>query len=121
MDPVILAVVITGAFSVISSSGLWAWLMKRDTTRNATAKLLMGLAYDKITHLGMAYIDRGWISKDEYEEFEKYLYRPYKEFGGNGVAERIMEQVRGLPMRGPAKYSEIVHRPNMEHHNEHLH
>lgn len=121
MDPTIIAVILTGIFTVISSSGLWAFLQKRDTTKTATARLLMGLAYDKIMHLGMAYIDRGWISRDEYEEFEKYLFQPYKDFGGNGVAERIMNDVRALPMRSPGKYTEIVHRPHMEDHNERFH
>jgi hypothetical protein len=68
----------------------------------------MGLAYDKITHLGMSYIERGWISKDEYEEFRKYLFDPYKDNGGNGVAEAIMNQVSQLPMRSPNKYSELL-------------
>lgn len=68
----------------------------------------MGLAYDKITHLGMGYIERGWVTKDEYEDFRKYLYEPYKEFGGNGVAERIMLEVSTLPLKKHSKYAEIV-------------
>jgi len=39
------------------------------------------------------YIDRGHISRDEYEAFEQYLYTPYKELGGNGLADKIKEQV----------------------------
>lgn len=101
---VVLAVV--AAFG--ASSGFWAWMMKRDSTSTALARLLRGLAYDKIVNLGVQYIERGWISKDEYEEFRKYLYEPYKDFGGNGVAERIMTEVSNLPLRSPAKYSEIL-------------
>lgn len=70
----------------------------------------MGLAYDKIQQLGMGYIDRGWISVAEYEDFRKYLYEPYRDFGGNGVAEQVMLQVSALPMRSTREiaYSTIV-------------
>lgn len=73
-------------------------------------RLLMGLAYDKITTLGLSYIKRGWISKDEYEDFQRYLYEPYKAFGGNGVAERIMTEVSRIPIRSSREiaYSSIV-------------
>lgn len=73
-------------------------------------RLLMGLAYDKIQQLGLSYIDRGWISGAEYEDFRKYLYEPYKDFGGNGVAEQIMQQVSNLPLRSTHEiaYSTIV-------------
>jgi hypothetical protein len=103
-----LVTVLTVIGSVGASSGFWAWMMKRDNTKTAMARLLRGLAYDKIVTLGLNHIERGWISRDEYEEFRKYLYEPYKDFGGNGVAERIMSEVSNLPLRSPAKYSEIV-------------
>lgn len=67
----------------------------------------MGLAYDKIVSRGIAFIERGWISKDEYEEYQKYLVEPYKEMGGNGVAERISSEVASLPFR-TVRFSEIL-------------
>lgn len=107
MDPGLqTALIVMG--SVVASSGFWAYLMKRSTAKSAVSRLLLGLAYDKIAHLGLSYIERGWISKDEYEEFRNYLYDPYKEFGGNGVAERIMDEVSHLPLRSYSKYSEIA-------------
>lgn len=48
----------------------------------------------------MSYVDRGWITKDEYEDFFKYLYEPYAKFGGNGLAERVMLEVAKLPIVG---------------------
>lgn len=91
----------TSVVSVLASSGFWAYLAKRSRADKAITKLLLGLAYDKIATQGMTYIDRGWISRDEYEEFRTYLYEPYKEAGGNGVAERIMQDVSRLPLRSP--------------------
>lgn len=100
--------VITIILTFVSSSGFWVYVNKRMVDRSAFTKLLMGLAYDKITHLGMKYIERGWISKDEYEDFQKYFYEPYKQYGGNGVAERIMRDVSALPFRNNnMMYAEI--------------
>lgn len=103
-------VAVTSISTVLASSGLWSWLQKKNSNQSATSRLLMGLAYDKITNRGMEYIKRGWISKDEYEDFQKYLYEPYKDFGGNGVAERIMTEVSRLPLRSVEEiaYSRIV-------------
>ena len=61
--------------------------------------MLVGLAHDRITHLGMEYLTRGYITQDEYENLNDYLYQPYEKMGGNGSAKRIMEEVRKLPMR----------------------
>lgn len=94
--------------SILAGSGLWTFLHRRDTTKTAMVRLLLGLAYDKIATLGMHYIERGWISKDEYEEFQKYLYQPYKDFGGNGVADQIMAQVSQLPLKSPNRYYQIA-------------
>lgn len=94
--------------ATVASSGFWAFIMRRDVTKKAIYKLLLGLAYDKIATLGMHYIERGWISRDEFEEFYNNLYLPYKEFGGNGVAEQIMVQVSNLPLRRHNVYTEIA-------------
>lgn len=88
----------TAVTSVAASSGFWAYLQSKDKHRSSTTRLLMGLSYDKITNLGMKYIKRGWISKDEYEDFQKYFYGPYTDLGGNGMADRIMAEVSKLPL-----------------------
>lgn len=90
---------IAAVTGVATSSGLWAYIQKRSSNRDTLTRLLMGLAYDKIITIGLAYIQRGWISKDEYEEYQKYLVEPYKELGGNGVAERFAADVGSLPIR----------------------
>jgi hypothetical protein len=93
--------------STMGSTGLWAFLRNRDTGRKATTRLMMGLAYIQITTLGLRYIERGSITKDEYEDFDKYFYQPYKALGGNGVAERIMRDVSNLPFRPHDGHAEI--------------
>lgn len=103
-----LPVLITAVVSVMASSGFWAWIQSRNTSRTATEKLLMGLAYDKLVTLGLQYIEQNSITKDELEEFKKYLVEPYLALGGNGVAQRIAEDVMRLPLRNHNRYSEIA-------------
>lgn len=89
--------IITVAVSGISSGGLWAFLDKKSTRTNASTQLLLGLAHDRIIYLGRHYIDRGYITLDEYEDFIRYLWEPYSKFGGNGLADRVMREVSLLP------------------------
>ncbi|QEQ93526.1 hypothetical protein SEA_GIRLPOWER_27 [Streptomyces phage GirlPower] len=102
-----LQLALTSLVTLGASSGFWAYLQHKDRARSATTRLLMGMAYDTITTLGIAYIERGWVTKDEYEELRKYFFEPYKALGGNGVAERIMGEVSRLPFQSHSRYSEI--------------
>lgn len=95
--PVWVVALMTVITAVGASSGFWAYLQSRDTAKSASTQLLMGLARDRIIHLGSRYIEQGWLTRDEYEDLETYLYNPYKKFGGNGLAKRIMEEVARLP------------------------
>jgi hypothetical protein len=47
----------------------------------------------------LKYIQRGWITEEEYKNLNDYLYKPYEELGGNGSAKRIMMEVNKLPIR----------------------
>lgn len=88
----------------MASSGFWAWMSKRTDRKSATTRLVLGLAHDRIIFLGMKYLDRGYLTKDEYEDLNHYLYEPYSEFGGNGLAKRVMDDVANLPFRPTASY-----------------
>ena len=46
----------------------------------------------------MKYIERGYITRDEFENLNDYLFEPYSEAGGNGSAKRVMEEVQKLPL-----------------------
>lgn len=99
MEPWVQQIVVPLAVAVLTSSGLWALVSKREDKNDAERKMLVGLAHDRITHLGMAYLTRGYITQDEYENLNDYLYQPYEKMGGNGSAKRIMEEVRKLPIK----------------------
>ncbi len=88
--------VITIVSSVLASSGFWSILQKRAEKKDVRTQVLVGLGHDRIIRLGKQYIERGWITVDEYENLHDYLYLPYKAMGGNGSAERIMTEVNRL-------------------------
>ena len=99
MDDSILLLFTTIISSVLASSGLWAYMTKRADKKDVRTKMLIGLAHDRIIYLGLQYIERGWITQDEYENLRVYLYEPYEQMGGNGSAKKIMIEVDKLPIR----------------------
>lgn len=88
----------TVLITLIGSAGFWSYLDARRTKKSANTRLLMGIAHDRIVFLGMKYVERRYITSDEYENLNDYLYVPYAEAGGNGSAKRVMEEVRKLPL-----------------------
>lgn len=94
--------------AALASSGLWAYITarrerkakekeKKDETKDAQSAMLMGLGHDRIISLCEKYIDRGWVTSDEYDNLYSYLFVPYERLGGNGTAKRLMSIVDNLP------------------------
>lgn len=104
MEPWI-QMVLTIVCSVIASSGFWAYITKYADRKDVKTEMLVGLGHDRIVYLGMVYIERGYITQDEYENLFEYLYKPYEKMGGNGSAKRIMNEVNKLPIH-KTKYVE---------------
>lgn len=102
MEPWMQEVLLPIVLAVLASNGLWALIGKRRDKNTAERKMLVGLAHDRIIHLGMVYVTRGYITQDEYENLNDYLYQPYEKMGGNGSAKRVMEEVRKLPIKREA-------------------
>lgn len=89
--------------AVFASTGFWTlinniWQAIQKKKSNET-KLIMGLAYDRILTLSSYYIGKGSISAEEYHDLDHYLYEPYKAMGGNGTAQKMMQEVGKLPLR----------------------
>ena len=97
----VLEALVTILVSVLASSGVWAVIMKVMDKKDVRTQMLIGLGHDRIMYLGMHYIERGWITRDEYENLVDYLYRPYEMMGGNGSAKRVIEEVKKLPLNKP--------------------
>lgn len=92
-----LQIALTIFASVMASSGLWAFLGNRFDKRSAERDLIIGIGHVELVYYGMQYIERGWITKDEYETM-KELYDPYIKLGGNGSGKKIMAEVEKLPI-----------------------
>lgn len=87
--------------AVFASSGIWTlilYLIQRiDKKKDNTTRLILGLGHEKIIELCKEYMARQSITESEYSDLIKYLYEPYKELGGNGTAEKAVEDVKKLP------------------------
>lgn len=99
----ILEALVTILVSVLASSGVWAVVMKVMDKKDVRTQMLIGLGHDRIMYLGMSYIQRGWVTRDEYENLVDYLYKPYELMGGNGSAKRVVEEVKKLPLQRPGE------------------
>lgn len=96
--PQFVETLVTVLCAVLASSGFWALMQKLTDKKDARTQMLVGLAHDRILYLGMSYVQRGYITKDEYENLCDYLYKPYLKMGGNGSAKRVMGEVDKLPL-----------------------
>lgn len=87
---------------IFSSVGFWTLInnliVKKQERKSESTKLLLGLAHDRICDLCLEFIRQGSITSDDYENLIKYLYEPYKTLGGNGTAERLIAEVKKLPI-----------------------
>ena len=92
-------VIITITLSVFASSGFWAFIMSRQNRNTAEQQLILGTGYYCICNLAGQYISRGYITRQEYADFIKYLYEPYRARGGNGTAERLKKELDNLPIK----------------------
>ena len=92
-----LELALTVLASVLASGGFWAFIQSRRDKKDAKTLMILGIGYQQIRTIGKEYIDRGWISLDEYNDFIKYLYEPYKAMGGDGSADRIKATLSHLP------------------------
>lgn len=93
-----LELIITVVVAVLGSNGLWAWLQSKSTAKSARDRMLLGLGHAEIFRLCEKYIRRGAITRDELEDLEKYLWKPYHDLGGNGTAETMVNKCKDLKM-----------------------
>lgn len=93
-------ILLTVFASIMASGGLWNYIQTKRERKDSRTKMILGLGYDRIIALGLKYIERGWITQDEYENLEKYIYKPYSELRpDDGSVAKIMQEVNRLPIR----------------------
>ena len=97
---IIIAIISSGALSTLISGLFNLWQMrkkKQDGVREGIKILL----YDRIKHLGKAYIERGYISAEELEDLTTMheIYHDPDGLNGNGFLDAIMRNVKSLPIK----------------------
>lgn len=94
-------IIITIIVTLASSAAFWTFvnnrLDKKESEKSAERRALLGLLHDRIYTLGNHYIDQGYISTPDYDNFN-YLYEPYDALKGNGTGKRIKSVVDSLPI-----------------------
>ena len=105
----IASIVVPIVLAIFGSTGFWTWVQSKTQKKTAEKKVLMGLAYSEIIRSAEEHIARGYIASDDYNELDHYLYQPYKEMGGDGTAERMMNQVKALPSKPKKEQEEEKH------------
>lgn len=83
--------------AILGSSGIWMWVKTRSDHNDSEDQLLLEVAKNQLIVLGRTYLERGYITMDEYEEYEEE-YKLYSDLGGNGLARHIFKQVDELPI-----------------------
>lgn len=83
--------------ALLGGSGIWAWLNTRTDRNDFEDKLLLQVARNQLVSQGRFYLDRGYVTMDEYSEYESE-YDIYTRLGGNGLARRVFKQVDELPI-----------------------
>lgn len=94
-----LQALVTIVCSMIASSGFWLLIATIFDRKSARTKALLGLLHDKIMLKGQEYIRDGEISTDDYNDYFKYFYDPYKALGGNGTGEKMANTIKNLPLK----------------------
>ena len=89
---------ITILCALITSVGFWTFIVKVVDKKSAKSKMILGLGYKAIRDNALEYIRRGNITQNEYDDLYKYLYKPYKDMGGDGSADRLMHEIDKLPI-----------------------
>lgn len=98
MQDVIVAIVV----AVFASTGFWqvvnTIIAKDKDEKTVERRALKALLHDKLYYLCEKHIEMGEITADEYENIQ-YLYDPYAALHGNGTCERLMNEVKKLPIK----------------------
>ena len=95
---IIIAIISSGALSTLISGIFNLWSARKKSNDGVRAGMKM-LLYDRIKHLGIAYISRGSITTDELEDLTE-MHRIYHyDLDGNGFLDALMNSVNKLPIK----------------------
>lgn len=92
-------IIIAITTSILASSGLWAFITTKMNRKSALEDGVKALLHDRIYYECEKRLKQDSITREDYENLQ-YLYKPYRELGGNGTCEKLMHDVNLLPIKG---------------------
>lgn len=89
----ILSIVLTGVVSYLT------WLMQNVNKLKSNYRIaVVALLRNDLKQMHKEYMARGYVTIDEYEEFNE-LYKVYSGLGGNGTGTRMKNDIDKLEIR----------------------
>lgn len=94
--------IITSIVSIIVTavSGYIVWYLQQHVNKkDNTSKALMLLLRHELKEYYQMYSERGSITMTELEEYIE-IYETYHSLGGNGLATKLLEEVKKIDVKG---------------------
>ena len=96
--------------TIFMSTGFWAFVtavwQERRTKKSAERAALLGLLHERLVEQCEAFLKRGYVTEGEIRDLEDYIYRPYRNLGGNGTGEQMFDKTRELMFKRGDKKDE---------------
>lgn len=91
--------------AIFACDGFWSYIRYKAESRKGHNKEiqvikegLLALLHDRLYNIGEMYIMSGYITFDEFDNLA-YLYKPYKDLGGNSTGDDVYEKCKNLPRK----------------------
>ncbi|MDL2273970.1 hypothetical protein LJC34_05470 [Oscillospiraceae bacterium OttesenSCG-928-G22] len=94
-EAVIVSLISSGAAAALVSF-LNNIIMRRLDRRDSLRAGMMTILFDRIRYLGNAYLEDGAVDFDDRRNLHK-MHEVYKQLGGNGDLNVLMDEVNKLP------------------------
>lgn len=104
-ESLLVQTLVTITVALIGSSGVWGIFTMLVQKRNSTTRLLLKVAQHVLIMESHRLLEQGYMTSDEYKNITRGLYEPYKLLGGNGLAEKMLNDIAKLPIRS-RKYND---------------
>lgn len=98
-ESLLVQTLVTIVVALIGSSGVWGIFTMLIQKKNTSTMLLLRVTQHVLIMESHRLLEQGYMTSDEYRNITKGLYEPYKILGGNGLAEKMLNDIAKLPIR----------------------
>lgn len=105
MHPIPTEMIEAIVIAIFASSGFWMFInniyQAHKEKKSVERRALLGLLHEQLTERCEKYIKQGYITLQDYEDLLNYIYKPYRDLGGNGTGEALFNKVTNLGNQPP--------------------